>query len=188
MLLVLLLRGKVLRSKEAYGLETQKAFSHLFLSPGAIEDPQGKLGQRKLFHVPAKHLYLPAFFNLVDLEPSSLDHEDDDINCTLTSTTPKFHICVYPNEEDIYISAALTSQGVWEPYITRVLQLALTRFPEAVVIDVGANIGYYTLLTAAMGHQVVAVEPSQDNVRRLRRGAQLNGAIDKVHGAFCFCC
>lgn len=175
--LVLVLRGNPFRDTEPYGQETQ-GLSHLFLSP-ARHHPHGKLGQRKLFHVPPRDLYLPAYFNLVDLDGTSA--ADAGVNCTLTATTPRFHICVYPQQHDIYISAALTSQGVWEPQITKLYQLALKRFPQATVIDVGANIGYYSLLAAAMGHQVIAVEPSQENVKRLRRGIQMNRALDKVY-------
>ena len=194
---------------DTYGQEPPRGLARLFLlSPAADHDDDhdddnhhhhrpdqpGKLGQRTLFHVPPKDLRLPAYFNLIDPEPEPATPPANDtatttttttdggvdFNCTLTSTTPRFHICVYPRQQDIYISAALTSQGVWEPHITKLYQLALRRFPQAVVIDVGANIGYYSLLAAAMGHRVVAVEPSGENVRRLRRGVRLNAAADKV--------
>jgi tRNA G37 N-methylase Trm5 len=74
----------------------------------------------------------------------------------------------------------LACAGKWEPYITKVYQEALKLFPQAVVIDVGANIGFFTVLAAAMGHTVIAVEPNAESVRRLRKGVMLNGLQDKV--------
>lgn len=61
--------------------------------------------------------------------------------CIQTETSPSFHICVYYEYEDVFISGALWSSGVWEPYITNVLQMALNKYPDSAFIDVGANIG-----------------------------------------------
>ena len=44
-----------------------------------------------------------------------------------------------------------------------------------VFVDIGANVGLYTLLALGKGVPVIAVEPSQKNLRRLRRNLQLNG-------------
>ena len=66
----------------------------------------------------------------------------------------------------------MLSSGLWEPFVTRVYQQALTFHHDAVVVDVGANIGYYTLLAAAMGHSVIAVEPQHENLRRLAEAAR----------------
>lgn len=106
---------------------------------------------------------------------------DETFNCTTTKTDPSFPICVYHTQQDIYISAALISCGVWEPYMTKVYQVALRKHPQAVVIDIGANIGYYTLMAVKMGHTVIAVEPSLQNVNRLKKGAQMNVLTDKIH-------
>jgi FkbM family methyltransferase len=51
--------------------------------------------------------------------------------------------------------------GIWEPHLTRWIQRTLR--PGDTFIDVGANIGYYTLLAARLvgpGGHVVAIEPS----------------------------
>jgi FkbM family methyltransferase len=48
--------------------------------------------------------------------------------------------------------------------------------PGDVFIDVGANIGWYSILAAARhGAEVYAFEPSQRELMRLRRNAALNG-------------
>ena len=54
------------------------------------------------------------------------------------------------------------------------------------LVDIGANIGYYSLLAAKLGHRVVAVEPVTDSIRRLHRAAQLEQLtqhITVVHNA-----
>jgi FkbM family methyltransferase len=52
--------------------------------------------------------------------------------------------------------------------------------PGAVVLDVGANIGIYTLLAAKRGARVFAIEPDPDNVRALRHHIEINGFTDRV--------
>jgi len=66
--------------------------------------------------------------------------------------------------------------GEWEPYITRFIRDRLQ--PGDVFVDVGANVGYYTLLAAKIvgpsGH-VHAVEASPSIFERLRRNVLING-------------
>ena len=104
----------------------------------------------------------------------------DNIQCIDTQTHPGFRICVYDPNRDIYISGGLWASGVWEPIQTEVIQTALRTYPEAVLLDIGANIGYYTLLAATMGHRVVAVEPAMGNLQRLKKGLQINQQTARV--------
>ncbi|GFR71693.1 hypothetical protein ElyMa_003819800 [Elysia marginata] len=117
---------------------------------------------------------LPRWFRPVDLTTLKLHVSGDGspFNCTISKTSPAFRICVHSKEHDKYISAALLSSGLWEPFATRAYQQALTFHPDAAVVDIGANIGYYTLLAAAMGHSVVAVEPQRENLKRLAEAAK----------------
>ena len=104
--------------------------------------------------------------------------------CIRTRTVPSFHICCYEANRDKFISGSLLSSGVWEPYITRIFQKALLKYPNAWVIDIGANIGYYSLLGAAMGHNVIAVEPVYEHVVRMHSGIKLNGFQQQVSVVF----
>lgn len=49
-----------------------------------------------------------------------------------------------------------------------------------VLYDVGANVGSYSLLAAALGHMVVAIEPSFANYARLCENILLNDLGDRV--------
>jgi FkbM family methyltransferase len=49
-----------------------------------------------------------------------------------------------------------------------------------VFIDVGANVGIYTVLALEAGARVIAVEPDPENVRRLRANLELNNRSAEV--------
>ncbi len=71
--------------------------------------------------------------------------------------------------------------GTYEPKVARALR-DLAR-PSMTAYDLGANIGYMTLLLAkAVGEhgRVVAVEPLPANVDRLRSAVRLNGMEERV--------
>ncbi len=52
--------------------------------------------------------------------------------------------------------------------------------PGSVVLDVGANIGIYTLIAAKRGAKVFAIEGDPSNAARLRHHIELNGFGDRV--------
>ncbi|MFI9638965.1 FkbM family methyltransferase [Micromonospora sp. NPDC051925] len=65
--------------------------------------------------------------------------------------------------------------GTWEPHLTAWIRRRLT--PGGTVIDIGANIGYYSLLAAHLvgpTGRVVAVEPSPTFTRALATAAHAN--------------
>jgi FkbM family methyltransferase len=79
-------------------------------------------------------------------------------------------------EQDRFVSHRIREEGIWEPFETS-LVLRLLR-PGDVFVDVGANVGYFSVLAASVvGAQgaVFAFEPDPDNCRLLRANAELNG-------------
>ena len=92
--------------------------------------------------------------NVYDFHTESNDHHE----CVKTNWTPSFFICIHPVIEDIYVSKDIKRDGIWEGKILRVLQNLLEQDPEMGAIDIGANIGVYTLLAAALHRPVIAVE------------------------------
>lgn len=64
----------------------------------------------------------------------------------------------------------------YEPNETR-LMIKIVQ-PGWVCLDVGANIGYYSLLLAKLGAAVHAFEPSPQNLIRLRRNISLNPSFN----------
>lgn len=47
--------------------------------------------------------------------------------------------------------------------------------PDDLFVDIGANVGIYSILGAERGARVIAVEPDPDTAQRLRANAELNG-------------
>jgi FkbM family methyltransferase len=77
---------------------------------------------------------------------------------------------------DFHMAGGIFLHGVHEPTITLVFCSLLA--DARVVVDVGANKGYYSLLAALAGgprRLVVAVEPWPENAAILRQNLQLNG-------------
>jgi FkbM family methyltransferase len=74
------------------------------------------------------------------------------------------------------ISMIIYLTGQWEPLIARYVRRALR--PGDVFVDVGANIGYYTLLASQLvgaDGRVFAVEASPSIFRRLEYNIAMNG-------------
>jgi precorrin-6B methylase 2 len=78
-----------------------------------------------------------------------------------------------------YVNRIIAITGVWEPQVTAAFQALLS--PGDVCVDVGANIGYFSLLAARLvgsrGH-VYAVEPSSTSYDRLTKNLELNNATN----------
>ncbi|KAI8746395.1 hypothetical protein BgiBS90_033162, partial [Biomphalaria glabrata] len=52
--------------------------------------------------------------------------------------------------------------------------------PDLILVDLGSNIGQYSLFAAAMGHRVLAVEMMPRNVQHLQTALQISGLGSKV--------
>lgn len=67
---------------------------------------------------------------------------------------------------DLSVSAPILESGVWEPHLTGVFRRYLR--PGMRVADIGANVGYYTLLASTLvgpSGEVCAFEPNSENCR-----------------------
>jgi FkbM family methyltransferase len=84
-------------------------------------------------------------------------------------------------EQDQYVSRQIREQGIWEPYET---SLVLSLLEEgSVFVDVGANIGYFTVLAASLvgpGGAVFAFEPDPANFGLLQANVTLNSVDRQV--------
>lgn len=77
---------------------------------------------------------------------------------------------------DRYISPSLSAQGVFEPMETAFVLQEVR--PGDIVLDIGANIGYFTLLFAKLvgpQGQVIAFEPDPKNFSLLTQNVKING-------------
>lgn len=96
---------------------------------------------------------------------------------------------VHPIDGGIYcpahdaVSATIASHGVWEPRETILTLDACSRTePGAVMLDFGAQIGWFSLLAASCGLEVHAYDADADNLGLLTTNAKLNGWEDRMYG------
>jgi FkbM family methyltransferase len=84
--------------------------------------------------------------------------------------------------EDKHVSAKIREQGLWEPFES---SLIMSRLKAGdVFVDVGANIGYFTIIAASLvgeQGQVYAFEPDPENFRLLQKNCAHNFSQPNVH-------
>lgn len=86
--------------------------------------------------------------------------------------TEHFTICLDPADVSKGVSSSLGLYGTYEPEITWIVERLING--ESTVIDVGANIGWYTLTAAAIARKVVSIEPEPVNFSLLSKSVSLN--------------
>lgn len=76
---------------------------------------------------------------------------------------------------DIGVSAELHSKKIWEPFETCIFIKLITG--KKLFVDIGANIGYYTIIASKYMHedaQVISVEPEKGNLNLLLKNISHN--------------
>jgi FkbM family methyltransferase len=88
---------------------------------------------------------------------------------------------MFVDTTDVGLSSHLMLDGYWEMWLTEALVAVLK--PGMVAVDVGANLGYFTLLMAdqvGAGGAVHAFEPNPPIADRLAKSIDVNGFHDWV--------
>lgn len=83
-------------------------------------------------------------------------------------------------EGDDELSRSVIAHGVWEPWETAVALQILTQSQDGLVIDLGSHVGWYTLLAAVSGHDVLAVDADWEHCEVLAMNAAINDVSDRV--------
>jgi FkbM family methyltransferase len=85
------------------------------------------------------------------------------------------------NTRDLLFAPTVLLHGLWEPEVTDWVQSTVR--PGQVFVDIGANVGYYSVLAARLvgpAGRVVAVEAHPHSADMLRRNIVLNGLSEWV--------
>ena len=87
-----------------------------------------------------------------------------------------------PVTQDVYISgAAHAGVAPWDPFIwDRIVALSRGVPKGSLFVDVGANLGYFSLMAASLGYTVASFEPMSRNARKLSRSVARNGFAGRV--------
>lgn len=87
------------------------------------------------------------------------------VQTRIPDLSQQFNIFIHPITVDRFATPELLMQGINHPSTTVIFQRAIAMMRSMngaapLVYDVGANIGYFSLLSASMGAKVVSVEPT----------------------------
>lgn len=103
---------------------------------------------------------------------------DRALKLTMLGSRP---FCMHLLPNDI-VSNSIAGSHSWMPHQTKLISLMLANAPSkpAVFLDIGANIGWFTLVMSVLGHRVIAIEPMDNNVKLLQASLRASQASQKV--------
>ena len=101
---------------------------------------------------------------------------------------PPFQINTHdPHAQDVYISGSIHQvRRPWDPFIWNLFVRVLNESRHhgnsdvPLVVDVGANLGYFSLLAASMGFKVISFEPMNRNVAKFLSSVARNHLENKI--------
>ena len=85
------------------------------------------------------------------------------------------HGIVRVDLRDVGVGRRIYCDGEYEPAETLALERLVT--PTSIVLDIGANLGYYTTLFAARAAQVFAIEPAPTTLSLLRHNVRRHANV-----------
>lgn len=85
----------------------------------------------------------------------------------------------YCSGQDI-ISQSIDKFGVWEPDETKLFHRLLSEHSSGIVVDIGSQIGYFSILSASKGRSVIGLDSNKENIALAQQSAHLNGLSDRV--------
>ncbi len=130
-------------------------------------------------------------------------HQTPQIHTTFTATSHYFSTTAYPCMSDRrgtklsflgsrpfcihllhgdIVSDSIARSGSWMPHQTKLISLLLadSSSKPAVFLDIGANIGWFTIVMAVLGHKVIAIEPMSNNVELMQSSLQASQVSHNV--------
>ncbi|CAF1442190.1 unnamed protein product [Adineta steineri] len=107
---------------------------------------------------------------------------ENDVKCIKTKLLLNLYnttVCIHDGKD--YVSTTLAQTHIWEEdYVTRLLKI-LIRNPHLDMIDIGANIGGYTMFTAgALGRFTLSVDCFMPNIERIIKAVQIQNVQNRV--------
>ena len=85
-----------------------------------------------------------------------------------------WHMCLYNPKDDKFVSGNIYTKGNWEGSMVKGMISALRKHPNSTLLDIGGNIGYYTLAAAAAGFSVNVFEPVPTNAAMIQQSIERN--------------
>mmetsp|Transcript_20167 Transcript_20167/g.56794 ORF Transcript_20167/g.56794 Transcript_20167/m.56794 type:complete len:337 (-) Transcript_20167:64-1074(-) len=114
----------------------------------------------------------------------SIDADAEYLILAKTTTAPSFYISMHREKDDTPRAPILYTGQYYEKRKTADMKvLALMQSPgmQGLFVDVGANIGWFSLYMAALGRQVVSFEPNPANLKKLQQSVAVNRFSHRIH-------
>lgn len=90
----------------------------------------------------------------------------------------RWDMCVYNPDKDIHVSGSIVRSGNWEGSLVTQMISAMRANPNSMLLDIGGNIGYYTLAAAKAGFHVDVFEPVPLNAAMMQASLAQNHFTD----------
>lgn len=149
----------------------------MILLYGALNHAQFNLPEQHIIVVPSWTWTSPHLF---DCRKIPMQTEENYFFVT-TKTNPPFQMSIHNPNEDIGVSLSIKKDGCWEcNHIQKMLD-ALSSHYDSYFLDVGGNIGMWTLAAAAAKKQTFTIEPSEENYKRICETVNKNSFHDQVN-------
>ena len=82
-------------------------------------------------------------------------------------------MCLKPISIDVWISKFVDEKGAFEDVSVSIMLKAMSMYPHAAFLDIGSNIGMYSVMMAAAKRRVVAVDAVLHNLAYIHRSVVL---------------
>lgn len=89
-------------------------------------------------------------------------------------------IYIYDPREDIWVSSSIIRYGSWEGQYINLIVSLLQEDPDLQFVDIGSNVGVFTLAVAMLGRRVLAVDALAMNIMRLCSSVIEGNFTDRV--------
>lgn len=89
-------------------------------------------------------------------------------------------IYVHNPADDIHVSGSLVRSASWEPHLLNLMSDLLSKDNALQFMDIGANLGVFSLAMAKFGRQVIAVEPLSINLHRFCSSIKAGQFTEKI--------
>jgi FkbM family methyltransferase len=105
---------------------------------------------------------------LVNIPSPTIACPQDDYAMELTYMNSR-SFCLYLLRDDI-VSTSIVKTKSWMPHQTTFINVLLSESlsKPAVFLDIGANIGWFTMVMSALNHRVIAIEAMKTNTQLLQ--------------------
>jgi FkbM family methyltransferase len=104
-----------------------------------------------------------------------LDSNNGLLYARWTSPHPQFWIAVHKQSFDPVRFSMMDWGKYYEKDLSKSFTEILDKSPRSIVLDVGGNIGWFSLLSLSLGHNVYVWEPNPVNLNRMCESLRLNG-------------